>query len=278
MSTVRYAFHKSIPVLCSYIFLGIAYGILMEKAGFGWQYSLLISLVVYTGAFQFVLTTLLSGGASLFTIGVTALFMNSRQLFYSISFVKDFNRMGKWKPYMIHSLTDETYAVNMTLNLPDEEKIKAEKYLAVFCQGYWCVGSVLGGIAGSLIPFSTEGIDFCMTALFVTILADQWEKAESHLPAVCGLIVSLICLFLFGADRFMLPSLVIVSTILIAYNSRSIGGSPDGSADGSSESGSPGSSADGSSACGSPDSSADGHSVGVRSGSPDDRGGKETVS
>ena len=220
ISTIKYAFIKSIPILFSYVFLGTAYGILMEEAGFAWYYSLLISFVVYTGAFQFVFTTLLSGGASLFTIGITALFMNSRQLFYSISFVKDFNNMGKAKPYMIHSLTDETYAVNTSLDLPDEERRKVELPLAIMCQGYWCIGAVTGGIIGELLPFSTEGIDFCMTALFVTILVSQWEKAKSHFPAICGVVVSIICLIIFGSDKFMLPALVIVSSILIIYNHR----------------------------------------------------------
>lgn len=218
--TIKTAFLRSLPILCSYIFLGMAYGILMEEAGFHWYYSLLISLVVYTGAFQFVLTTFLSTGAPLLTIAVTAFFMNSRQLFYSLSFVKDFNKMGKAKPYMIHSLTDETYAVNNSLDLPDDKKRKVMLPLAIMCQCYWCIGAVLGGIAGQLIPFSTEGIDFCMTALFTIIFVDQWEKAKSHIPAITGVSVSLVCLFIFGAEYFLLPSLVIVSTILVIYNSR----------------------------------------------------------
>ncbi len=220
---IKIAFIKSIPILCSYIFLGMAYGILMEEAGFHWYYSLLISLVVYTGAFQFVFTTLLSAGASLLTIALTALFMNSRQLFYSISFVEDFNKMGKAKPYMIHSLTDETYAVNNSLEVADDEKRKIMLPLAIMCQCYWCIGAVLGGVIGSVIPFSTEGIDFCMTALFVTIFVSQWEKADSHFPAVIGVLVSLVCLFIFGTEYFLLPSLLIVSTILIIYNSKAGG-------------------------------------------------------
>ncbi len=192
---IKTAFIKSLPILCSYIFLGMAYGILMEEAGLHWYYSLLISLVVYTGAFQFVLTTLLSGGASLITIAITAFFMNSRQFFYSLSFVKDFNKMGRAKPYMIHSLTDETYAVNNSLDLPDEERRKVMLPLAIMCQFYWCIGAVLGGLVGQLIPFSTEGIDFCMTALFTVIFVDQWEKAKSHVPAIVGLVVSLVCFF-----------------------------------------------------------------------------------
>ena len=118
----RYSFMKSIPILCSYLFVSMAYGILMEESGFPWYDSLLVSLTVYTGAFQFVLTSLLSAGASVITIGLTACFMNSRQTFYSLTFVDVFNRMGKRKPYMIHTMTDETYAVNCTLDLPEKER------------------------------------------------------------------------------------------------------------------------------------------------------------
>ena len=125
------------------------------SAGFGWYYSLLISLVVYTGAFQYVLTSMMAAGTSLITIALTALFMNSRQLFYSISFVDDFNKIGKAKPYMIHSLTDETYAVFHTLDLTGSQKRQVMLYMALMCQFYWCAGAVLGGVAGSLLPFSS---------------------------------------------------------------------------------------------------------------------------
>ena len=71
---------KSIPIMCSYIFVSMAYGMMMENAGFAWYYSLFTSLTVYTGAFQFVLITFLSSGASIVTIAVTALLMNSRKV------------------------------------------------------------------------------------------------------------------------------------------------------------------------------------------------------
>ena len=115
--TWKLAFVKSLPIMCSYFFLGAAYGIMMEETGFPWYVALLLSMTVYTGAFQFVLITFLSTGASLLTIAITALLMNSRQSFYSLTFLNDFKRMGKRKLYMIHSLTDETYAVNCTLEL-----------------------------------------------------------------------------------------------------------------------------------------------------------------
>lgn len=209
------AFLKSIPIMCSYIFVSMAYGIMMENAGFGWYYSLLISLTVYTGAFQFVLITFLSSGASILTIALTAFLMNSRQTFYSLTFLKDFQKMGRRKLYMIHTMTDETYAVNCTLDLPEKEKEDTMFLVAFFSRCYWMAGAVLGGVLGQLLPFDMEGIDFCMTALFVIIFIDQWEKTRKHIPAVTGLGIGILCLVIFGQKSFMLPALLITSGILI---------------------------------------------------------------
>ena len=218
--SIRYAFIKSIPVLCSYIFLGMAFGILMQQAGYAWYYAVMASVVVYTGAFQFVLTSLLPAGTPILAIAATALFMNSRQTFYALSYVDHFNQMGRKKLFMIHSLTDETFAVNYTLDLPPEDKRKVMYPLAIMCHCYWICGSLLGALIGQLIPFSTDGIDFCMTALFVIIFVDQWEKSTQHFPALLGLGVAVACLLIFGEGQFILPSLVIVSAILVVYNSR----------------------------------------------------------
>ena len=209
------AFLKSIPIMCSYIFVSMAYGIMMENAGFDWYYSLFVSLTVYTGAFQFVLITFLSGGASIVTIALTALLMNSRQTFYSLTFLKDFQKMGRRKLYMIHTMTDETYAVNCTLDLPEKEKEDTMFLVAFFSRCYWMAGAVLGGVIGQLLPFDMEGIDFCMTALFVIIFIDQWEKTRKHIPAVTGLGIGILCLVIFGQKSFMLPALLITSGILV---------------------------------------------------------------
>ena len=128
---IKTAFIKSLPIMCSYIFVSMAYGITMEEHGLAWYYSLLISATVYTGAFQFVLITFLSSGASILTIAVTAFLMNSRQSFYSLTFLEDFRRMGRRKLYMIHTMTDETYAVNCTLDMPEKEKEQTMFYVAL---------------------------------------------------------------------------------------------------------------------------------------------------
>lgn len=216
-TTLKNAFVKSIPIFCSYVFVSMAYGMTMASAGFPWYDSLLVSLTVYTGAFQFVLITFLSSGASLITIALTALLMNSRQSFYSLTFLKEFKQMGRRKLYMIHTMTDETYAVNCTLDLPKKEKEDTMFLVALFSRCYWMVGSVLGGILGQIIPFDLTGIDFCMTALFLIIFIDQWEKAEKHTPALTGLGTGVICLLIFGENRFMLPALLIVSALLLLF-------------------------------------------------------------
>ena len=212
--TWKLAFVKSLPIMCSYFFLGAAYGIMMEETGFPWYVALLLSMTVYTGAFQFVLITFLSTGASLLTIAITALLMNSRQSFYSLTFLNDFKRMGKRKLYMIHSLTDETYAVNCTLELPRKEKEDTMFGVALLSHFYWMAATVAGAVLGQLIPFELEGIDFCMTALFVIVFMDQWKKASSHIPALAGLTCGIVCLLIFGQSSFILPALLLVSGIL----------------------------------------------------------------
>ena len=216
-TTLKTAFVKSSPIFCSYVFVSMAYGLMMASAGFPWYDSLLVSLTVYTGAFQFVLITFLSSGASLITIALTALLMNSRQSFYSLTFLKEFKQMGRRKLYMIHTMTDETYAVNCTLDLPKKEKEDTMFLVALFSRCYWMIGSVIGGILGQIIPFDLTGIDFCMTALFLIIFIDQWEKAKKHTPALTGLGIGIICLLIFGENRFMLPALLMVSALLLLF-------------------------------------------------------------
>ena len=211
----KQAFIKTIPIMCSYLFVSMAYGMMMEAAGFHWYYSLLVSLTVYTGAFQFVLITFLSSGASILTIAVTAFLMNSRQSFYSLTFLDEFRKMGKRLPYMIHTMTDETYAVNLTLESEGKEKEDTMFMIAFFSRCYWMIGTVAGGVLGQIIPFDLAGIDFCMTALFIIIFIDQWEKTKNHFPALIGVGVAVICLLVVGQKNFMLPALIIVSGILL---------------------------------------------------------------
>ena len=218
--TMKYVFYKTIPVLLGYLFLGFAFGLLLQEAGYSFWWAFLSSAIVYAGYIQFVLVDFLSGGTSLPVIAVMTLLINSRHAFYGLSFVEKFRKM-KTYPYMVFSLTDETYSLLCSLKTPegmDEKKVMF--LISLFDQLYWIAGSVLGAVLGQMLPFDMTGIDFAMTALFVTIFVDQWREARSHLPAVIGLCSSVVCLLIFGGSNFILPSLIITVGLLMALRGR----------------------------------------------------------
>lgn len=216
LKNLKFAFIQSLPVLFGYIFLGIAFGILLQQVGYNFIWAFFISLVVFAGSLQFVLVTFLGAGTALPVVALMTLFINSRHIFYGLSFVEQFKKMGKRYPYMIFSLTDETYSVLCSLKSPndlDEDRIKF--FIALLNHSYWIIGSVLGALIGQLIPYDFAGIDFSMTALFVVIFIEQWKAAKSHIPAITGLVCGLISLITLGADKFLLPSLLVTVMILM---------------------------------------------------------------
>lgn len=214
--TLRYAFIQTLPVLFGYLFMGIAFGILLEKAGYHFIWAFFISLTCYAGSMQFVLIDLLSGGFSLLKCAFMTLMINFRHVFYGLSLVERFQGMGRKLPYMIHSLTDETYSLHCLVK-PQEgmDEKKLMLYVAVLDHGYWILGSVLGSIIGSLLTFDTTGIDFAMTALFVVIFVEQWRESKGHFPAVVGGGCALVSLLFFGPDRFLPPALIAAVAILL---------------------------------------------------------------
>lgn len=215
MKAARRGFVKSIPILCSYLFVGMAYGITMQNAGFAWYDAAIVSILVYTGAFQFVLISLLSSGASLITIAVTAFLMNSRQSFYALTFLEEFQSFKKHRGFLIRTMTDETYAVNCTIEKEEKDRAGVMFFVALFSKTSWVLAAALGGLLGELLPAQLNGIDFCMTALFVTIFIDQWEKTNNHKPALTGLLMAVLCLLIVGPDYFLLPALLLASAVLM---------------------------------------------------------------
>ena len=214
--TARFAFRQSLGVLFGYVFLGTAFGILLRQAGFGALWSLAFSGLVYAGSLQFVLAGFLAAPTALPTVALMSLFINARHLFYGLSFIERFRSMGKKRPYMIFSLTDETYSVLCGM---DEVPAGVDKNGAMFLvalldQLYWVAGSLLGTFAGGL-PLDFTGIDFSMTALFLVIFLEQWRGAKSHLPALLGLCCAGVFLLMLGADNFLLPALCTTVAVLL---------------------------------------------------------------
>lgn len=216
MKAFQFAFKQTIPVMFGYLFLGTAFGILLQQAGFSAVWAFFTSLLIYAGSMQFVLVGFLSGGISFLSAAVTTLSVNGRQIFYGISFLEKFKEMGKARPYMIFSLTDETYSLLCGVKVPEDcDENRVFFLMSLLDQCYWIAGSVFGALLGGILTFDTSGIDFAMTALFVVIFVEQWLSAKSHLPALLGLLCGFVSLFLLGPSGFLLPALIMTTALLI---------------------------------------------------------------
>lgn len=212
---LRRAFLDTIPVMTGYVFLGIGFGILMKQNGFGFWWSAAMGLFIYAGSMQYLAVSLLSGGASVLTAALTTLMVNARHLFYGISMLEAYQGAGAKKPYLIFALTDETYSLVSTAALP--EGINRHGYcflVSLLDHIYWVTGCGLGSILGSVLPVNFEGIDFALTALFVTVFVEQWLSTKNHRPAVIGVMSTALCLTLFGQDIFLIPSMGLIALLL----------------------------------------------------------------
>jgi 4-azaleucine resistance transporter AzlC len=215
------AFVKTLPVMAGYVVLGIGFGILLRGAGFGVWYALAMSVFIYAGSMQYVGVGLLAGGASVLSTMLTTVMVNARHLFYSISMIESYKDAGKYKPYMIFALTDETYSLLCDGKVPDGVNANRYRFLvSLFNHCYWVTGCVLGSLLGAVLPFSTAGIEFSMTALFIASFTEQWLNTRDHVPALTGLLSTLLCLVLFGPDRFLIPAMLLMTLALTLTGKR----------------------------------------------------------
>lgn len=208
-----YSFKRSQPVMYGYLFLGITFGILLREAGYGALWAFFSSLFIYAGSGQFLMCEFISENVPLYTCAVMTILLNSRHIFYGLSFLTRFNVLGKLKFVPILELTDETYSV-----LCFTEKDNAHKltmlFISIFDHMYWIIGSVLGSLIGEL-PIDFTGVDFSMTALFVVLFVEQWKSYSYKLPAITGIASSVLFLVIMGPDNFIFPSLVLSSIVLV---------------------------------------------------------------
>ena len=215
LKTFKYAFVRSLPIMAGYIVLGLGFGVLLQSKDYGVGWALAMGGLIYAGSMQYVAIDLLAGGASLISAALMTLMVNARHLFYGISMLERYKDTGAAKPYLIFALTDETYSVVCSGDVPDGvDRKKYYFWVSLLDQFYWVVGCVAGALLGSVLPFDTTGIDFSMTALFLVVMVEQWRSTRDHTPALVGLGVSLVCLLIFGSSNFLIPSMIGITVAL----------------------------------------------------------------
>lgn len=217
IKALKAAFPHTVPVLAGFLFLGTAYGIYMRVSGFSFLYPMLTALAVFGGSLEFVTVTMLLGTFAPFRTLLMALLIQARHLFYGIAMLGRFKGVGKKKIYLIFGLCDETFSINCSAEIPDGvDRGWFMFFVTLLNHFYWVSGATLGGLVGSLLTFNTDGLNFVMTAMFVVIFLEQWMKEKQHITAVAGVVISAVCLVIFGADSFMIPTMACILLALTA--------------------------------------------------------------
>ena len=212
---LKAAFPYTIPIFAGFWFLGITYGIFMNKSGFSFWYPMLMSMTIFAGSMEFLTVNLLLGAFNPLQALTLTLMINARHLFYGISMLDKYAGTGWKKIYLIFGLCDESFSIDYTADIPDDvDRGWFMFFVTLLNQLYWVSGSTLGGLFGSLIHFNTEGLDFVMTAMFVVIFLEQWLKDQQHTSALLGLGLSAVCLLVFGAEDFVIPAMAAILGVL----------------------------------------------------------------
>ena len=214
----RAAFPQTIPILAGFLFLGMAYGIYMNVQGFSFVYPMLMALVIFGGSLEFLAVEMLLSPFAPLQVLLVSLMIQARHLLYGISMLDKFKDMGWKKFYLIYGMCDETFSVNYTAGIPEDcDRGWFYFFVTALNQLYWVGGATLGGLLGSLIHFNTSGLDFVMTAMFIVIFLEQWLKEKHHYSAWVGMLSSVACLLIFGADNFLIPTMICILVLLTAF-------------------------------------------------------------
>lgn len=217
--TLRFAFPLTVPVLTGFLFMGIAYGILMTTSGCSPIWTFLCSFMVFAGSMQYVALTLFSSAFHPLYAFALTLMVNARHIFYGLSMLDKLKYSGKWKPYIVFALCDESFSILSSTTPPPEVHRDLFYFFITFLnRWYWIIGSVVGAVLGNTITFNTKGLDFALTALFAVIFVENWMKKENRLSSAIGVICSVICLF-FWKGRFIIPAMLLM-LIVFALQSK----------------------------------------------------------
>lgn len=212
---LKAAFPYTIPIFAGFWFLGLAYGIYMNASGFSFVYPMFMSLLIFGGSLEFVAIEMLLSPYAPLQVIIMTLLIQARHIFYGISMLDKLKGLGIKKFYLIFGMCDETFSINYTADIPEDvDRGWFMFFVTLLNHFYWFSGSTIGGLVGSLLTFDTSGISFVMTAMFVVIFLEQWLKEKNHISSLIGLFISALCLIGFGADSFMIPTMVTIVALL----------------------------------------------------------------
>lgn len=214
-SAFRYAFPKTTPILFGFLFLGVSYGIYMYSMGFSWGYTLVLSALIYAGSMEFVTVAMLLSPFDPVSAFLITLMVNGRHIFYGLSMLTVYRNTGWLKPYLIFGMTDESFSINYTSQIPAEISKKwCYFFVTLLNQLCWVVGSVIGNLFASVLSFDGKGLEFVLTSLFIVLALEQHKIQRNLISSGIGIIIPGIALLVFGSEHFMIPAMIGIVAIL----------------------------------------------------------------
>lgn len=220
---LRQALATTTPIFFGYMAIGIAFGLLLVTAGYPWYLAFIMSVLIYAGAGQYIAVGLFSNNAALLEVATVTLLVNFRHMVYGLSLFEKFSLTGWLKPYMIFSLTDETYAVLTSVKEPEGvNKKQFYFFIALLDHFYWVLGSVIGAVAGNMITINTKGLDFALTALFIVLMLEQLRSYKTKLPFIIGAACALLSMGAAGTGNMLLLAVFSAISCLLMLKERII--------------------------------------------------------
>ena len=219
---LKQAFISSLPVLMGYTTMGFAAGVLLA-ANSGVRlpalWAFLTSATSISGALQFMLVDWIKTSRPMLHVALLTVCLNISYSMYGLSLIERFRGLPiARKLYLIWSLTDETYALEVENKVPPGgDPILYCLTLAALNHSYWIIGVTAGALAGAALPFPNEGIEFAMTALFLVILTDQCRECRNRVYAAVGLLASIPCALIFGKDNMLIPAIILMLSVLVIF-------------------------------------------------------------
>ncbi|MFP5213614.1 MAG: AzlC family ABC transporter permease [Acidobacteriota bacterium] len=197
------------PICLGYFPIGLALGVLGQKAGIHPLAIGLMSILLFAGSAQLIAVSMLSTGAAPMSIIATTLIVNLRHVLMSSSLAVYLGgRSGKFLSLFAYGITDESFAVN-TMHFRDGDW-SGERALVVnhVSNAVWVLSTILGGYGGQFIPQGSFGIDYALSAMFLSLLIFQLRGRIYIITGlVAGVLAVVFSLLLPGNSYIVLASL-----------------------------------------------------------------------
>lgn len=204
----------AIPICIGYVPLGIACGILSEKAGLSPFHIAVLSMFLYAGGGQFITASMLIAQSSMISIISTIFIVNLRHLLMSSTLSPFFNKCSKrFLLFFSSEITDESFAINLMKFKEEDWTPKRAIIVNILSHFTWIASNVIGALTGSIFNFNDIIINFVLTSMFICLLCLQLKGGIYILCAILSGIISVSLSLIMNNTLYVIIATLCAATI-----------------------------------------------------------------